>query len=187
MRIPLSSAETYISRKTFNRCRTFTRQKEASVIPTQLQVLIFLLSLWSVVYVLSRAANLERRGIEVNPLYLMVRTKRLNNFLKQVSRKYPYIWRMYGNLGVGAAVVEMALASYFLIGNLHRFLYVPQTANPVVPFVPGVTISLTWFPYILIAIGLAITVHELAHGIIASLENIPVKSAGIVFAPVTGG
>ena len=157
------------------------------MIPPQLQVLIFLLSLWLAIYVLSRAFNLERRGIEVNPLYLMIKTKRLNNFLTRTSEKHPTLWRSYGNLGIAAALVETGLALYFLVGNLYRFVFVPQTASPVVPFLPGVTISLTWFPYLLIAIGLAITVHELAHGIISSREKVPVSSAGLVFAPITAG
>ncbi len=123
----------------------------------------------------------------MNPLYLMIRTKRLNNFLKQASKKHPSLWRAYGNLGVAVAPLEMALAAYFLAANLHRFVFVPQTASPVVPFLPGVTISLTWFPYLLIAIGLAITVHELAHGVIASREDVPVNSAGVIFAPITAG
>lgn len=157
------------------------------MIPPQLQVLIFLLSLWLAIYVLSRAVNLERRGIDVSPLYLMIKTKRLNNFLIRTSEKHPTIWRAYGNTGVALALVETGLAIYFLAGNLYRFAFVPQTATPVVPFLPGVTISLTWFPYLLIAIGLAITVHELAHGIISSREKVPVTSAGIVLAPITAG
>ncbi len=157
------------------------------MIPQQAQVLIFLLSLWFAIYVFSRTFHLERRGIEINPLYIMVRTKRLNNFLLRTSEKHPRFWRGYGNLGVAVALIETGIAFYFLAGNLYRFLFIPQTASPVVPFLPGVTISLYWFPYVLIAIALALTVHEFAHGIVSSRERVPVASAGIIVAPITGG
>ena len=177
-----------VLRETFN---ATTLQSPAKgvlrVNPAPVQVLIFLLSLWVAIYVFSRAFHLERRGMEVNPLYLMVKTKRLNNFLLRSAEKHPRFWRRYSNLGVVVAPIETGIAFYFLFGNLYRFLFIPQTATPVVPFLPGVTISLTWFPYVLIAIGLAITVHELAHGIIASREKVPVASAGIIIAPITGG
>jgi membrane-associated protease RseP (regulator of RpoE activity) len=165
----------------------FAAEGVLRVIPPQVQVLIFLLSLWLAIYVFSRFFNLERRGVDVNPLYIIIKTKRLNNFLSRTSERHPRLWRAYGNSGMALALLETGLALYFLAGNLYRFAFIPQTASPVVPFLPGVTISLTWFPYVLIAIGLAITVHELAHGIIASREKVSVNSAGIILAPITAG
>jgi membrane-associated protease RseP (regulator of RpoE activity) len=94
---------------------------------------------------------------------------------------------MYANIGIGVGCIEIVIAIYFLILNLYRFLYIPQEANALVPLLPGITISLEWFPYILLAIAPAITIHELSHGIISILEKIPVKSSGIVVAPITFG
>jgi membrane-associated protease RseP (regulator of RpoE activity) len=94
---------------------------------------------------------------------------------------------MLSNIGIGVGCVEIVLAIYFLILNLYRFLFIPQEAAALVPLLPGITVSLEWFPYILIAIAPAVTIHEFSHGVIAFLEKIPVKSSGIVIAPITFG
>lgn len=150
-------------------------------------ILLIFLAGWVGIYLVSRVVPLARYGIEVTPLYLLYRTERLNNFLRATANKGHRFWRVYADVGVLAAVFEMALIFYYLINNLFRFIYAPQQAEPIVPFLPGVTISLRWVPYILLAIGLALTTHELAHGVIAYLEQIPVKSSGLVLAPITFG
>lgn len=150
-------------------------------------ILLILLVVWVTVYILSKLIHLERRGVEVNPLYITVRTKRLNEAMVRTASRHRSFWKAYGNLGIAASFILIALAVYTLGNNLYNFAYVPTSATPVVPIVPGVTISLTWLPYILLAIGIAITIHEAAHGIIASLENIALKSSGIILAPITFG
>jgi membrane-associated protease RseP (regulator of RpoE activity) len=131
-------------------------------------LLVFLVG-WVGIYLVSRVIPLARYGVEVTPLYLLYRTKRLNNFLRATADKWRRFWRVYADVGVLAAVFEMAIVFYYLINNLLRFVYAPQQAEPIVPFLPGVTISLR------------------AHGVIAYLEQIPVKSSGLVLAPITFG
>ncbi len=46
------------------------------------------------------------------------------------------------------------------------------------PIIPGLTVRLTTFLLILIAAGISITIHELAHGIIAKRYGVKVKSGG---------
>lgn len=150
-------------------------------------VLLILLSAWVLVYIASRLLPLKKYGVEVSPLYLLYRTKRLNNFLERTANKNQRFWRVIANIGIIVAVGEIAIAGYTLMSNLFHFAYVPQEAQPVFPIIPGITINIRWLPYLLLAIGLAITTHELAHGIIAFSEKIPVKSAGIVIAPITFG
>jgi len=150
-------------------------------------VLLLLLTLWVAIYVLSRLLHLERRGVEVKPLYLTVKTKRFKDFMIRTATRHPSLWKAYGNLGIAASFVEIALAAYMLGINLYNFAYAPKSATPIVPVLPGVTISLAWFPYLLIAIGIAVTIHEAAHAVTASAEKIEVKSSGIVVAPITFG
>lgn len=150
-------------------------------------VLILILAVWILVYIASRLLPLKKYGVESSPIYLLYRTKRLNNFLERTANKNQRFWRVIANIGIIVAVGEIAIAGYTLMSNLFLFAYVPQEAQPVFPIIPGITINIRWLPYLLLAIGLAITTHELAHGIISFLEKIPVKSAGIVIAPITFG
>ena len=152
-----------------------------------LNILLFLMIGWVLLYLVSQYLPVEKYNIEVAPLYLTYKTQRLNNFLQNTASKHPQFWRVASNIGVVTAVGEIILAIYILGNNLFNFLFVPQQAQAIFPLLPGITISLRWFPYLLIAIGLAITVHEISHGVVASLEKITVKSAGIILAPITFG
>jgi membrane-associated protease RseP (regulator of RpoE activity) len=157
------------------------------VVLEPLNVLVIMLVAWSIIYLLSRVLPFKKYGIEVSPLYLMYKTGRLNNFLKKTAAKRPRLWKVAANVGVALAVGEIILSLYILGSNLFNFLYVPEQAQAVFPLLPGITIGLQWFPYLLLAIGLAITIHELSHGIVASLEGIAITSAGIIIAPITFG
>jgi membrane-associated protease RseP (regulator of RpoE activity) len=152
-----------------------------------LNILLFLMIGWVLLYLVSQYLPVEKYNIEVAPLYLTYKTQRLNNFLQNAASKHPQFWSVASNIGVVTAVGEIILAIYILGNNLFNFLFVPQQAQAIFPLLPGITISLRWFPYLLIAIGLAITVHEISHGVVASLEKIAVKSAGIILAPITFG
>jgi membrane-associated protease RseP (regulator of RpoE activity) len=152
-----------------------------------LNILLFLMISWVLLYLVSQYLPIEKYNIEVAPLYLTYKTQRLNNFLQNTASKHPQFWRVASNIGVVTAVGEIILAIYILGNNLFNFLFVPQQAQAIFPLLPGITISLRWFPYLLIAIGFAITVHEISHGVVASLEKIAVKSAGIILAPITFG
>ena len=150
-------------------------------------ILFALLVIWVTIYIVSLLLPLEKYGLVVTPLYLMYKTERFNGFFDRIAKKNEKLWKILANVGIAAAVVEIFLATYILATNLQRFIYLPQEAGPVVPILPGVTISFTWFPYILVAAGLAITTHEMAHGVVSSAEKIPLKSSGILLAPVTFG
>jgi membrane-associated protease RseP (regulator of RpoE activity) len=54
-----------------------------------------------------------------------------------------------------------------------------KAESPFVPVVPGVTVSLTTIPYILLAASIAIAAHELMHAVAAFLDRVPVESWGI--------
>jgi membrane-associated protease RseP (regulator of RpoE activity) len=157
------------------------------VVLEPLNVLVIMLVAWSVIYLLSRVLPFEKFGVEVSPLYLTYKTRRLNNFLKETAAKRPRLWKVAANVGVAVAVGEILLSVYILGSNLFNFLYAPEQAQAVFPLLPGITVGFQWIPYLLLAIGLAITIHELAHGIVASLEGIPITSAGIIIAPITFG
>ena len=150
-------------------------------------VLLGLLITWVAIYLLSLVFPLDRYGFKVTPIYIMYKTERFNSFLSRIAEKNKKIWRNYANIGVVVAIIEIAFAIYLLTLNLQRFLFIPQEAEPILPVLPGITIQLRWFPYILIAFGLAITTHEMAHGVLAFLEKIPIKSSGLVLAPITFG
>jgi len=152
-----------------------------------LEVIIFSLIFWLALYLIDKRWPLKRYGWETGPMYIIRRTQRLNDFLRRTAGRHPVFWRRIWNLGIIVALGQLIFAGYTLVSNLFRFLSTPATAQPVFLLIPGVTISLAWFPYLLVAIGLTLVFHEIAHGIAACGENVEIKSAGIVVAFITFG
>ena len=142
---------------------------------------------WLLLYLVNKRWPLKKYGLEVGPLYVMRRTQRLNNFLQRTAERHPTFWRGVWNFGILVAFGQIIFAGYSLASNLYRFLSMPQTAQPVFLLLPGITISLTWFPYLMTAIALTLITHEFAHGIAACGEKLKIKSAGIILALVTIG
>lgn len=152
----------------------------ALTLTPELAFLIGLAVFWAVLYVLARVFHLEKHGLEVKPAYFMYKSKALNSFLDNLANKRRTLWIVLSNIGLALSIGLMIFSIYFLLGNLLQFLFKTGRASAVVPAIPVLTISLYWLPYFFLAEGVIFLTHELAHGIIARLENIPVLSTGIL-------
>ncbi|WP_243666256.1 site-2 protease family protein [Vulcanisaeta sp. JCM 16159] len=68
-----------------------------------------------------------------------------------------------------------------VIAMMHRLSPIETVRSgftPLAPLIPGVTVSLYTFIYIIVAIGIGILLHELAHGAVSSRYGIRIKSGG---------
>lgn len=142
---------------------------------------------WIGLYLGSRVLPFKKYGLEMNPLVLMLRTKRFNDWLDNTASNHPGFWRIFSNVAIPVAGIHMALAVYLLARNLWDFLQAPAGGGAIIPFIPGVTVDPELVMYWLIPLGIVLVSHELAHGVIARREGIPVRSAGLVFAFVLWG
>jgi len=149
--------------------------------------LIAIIAGWGVFYVLAQVLNLESRGWEVHPLYALIRSKKLNNFIIWLAELNPRLWRIFGNVAVASSIGQVFFISYILIRNLWNFIFIPEQASPVQPLIPGVTISTSSLPWFLLAAGIIILVHELSHGIQCAVEGVPIKNSALLIAVITFG
>jgi len=155
----------------------------------ELWFLLFLVIFWIALYLAGHLFHLEKHGLEVKPAYFMYKSERLKRFLDRASKTRHFFWKTFSNIGVAFALGLMVFSVYFLANNLLKFVYPVEVggAVPVIPVLPIITIRLYWLPYFFTAIAVVVLTHEFAHGIIARLEKIPVKSAGILMAFVFFG
>lgn len=151
----------------------------AFVLTPELTFLIGLVVFWAVLYVLARVFHLDKHGLDVQPAYFMYRSKALNSSIDKLAKKQPTLWKTLSNIGIAFSIGLMAFAFYFLINNLLRFSQVGDIGY-VAPVIPGLTLSMTWLPFFLVAVVIIVLPHELAHGVMARVESIPVLSTGIV-------
>lgn len=157
---------------------------------------IFLLY-WVFVYILDRKGILEKHNISTfGPLpILMIRTTKGLKLLDILARPKFY-WRTFANLGI--LMMFAGMAAMFLIIMLSDISLYNSFLNGTVPepgkynaprnifLIPGVNefIPFTWG---VIALIVTLVVHEFSHAILCRVENIRVKSMGILYALVPVG
>src|SRR3990170_1668778 len=154
---------------------------------TEESFFFFLLVFWILAYALAKIYDFEKHGLKILPGFMMYRSKSLKGLLDSASRRWRRLWKILSNVGVILAFGLMAFGTYFLADGILKLTYAPQEANLVFVTVPGLNIRLFWLPYFFVALAIIAITHELAHGIAALSEGIPVKSAGLFFAFVFFG
>ncbi|AKB28115.1 Sterol-regulatory element-binding protein intramembrane protease [Methanosarcina siciliae T4/M] len=160
-------------------------------------VLGIFLMYWFLISVLDRKGILEKYDISTfGPLpILMIRTTKGLKLLDVLARPKRY-WRVFANIGIlmmfvgmiamflVIAISDLALYTSFLNDNVPepgkynsaRNIFLIPGVNEFIPFTWGV-----------IALIVTLVVHEFSHAILCRVENIRVKSMGILLALVPIG
>jgi membrane-associated protease RseP (regulator of RpoE activity) len=134
---------------------------------------------WLLLYVSLRNRKVE--GLTVYPFILIYRLRYSRSPLGPGLKSK--LVKVYGVAGLAATAFAMGYF-YFVSGSLflERYLVrVPQaSAEGFVPLIPGVTVGLYEFMFILIAVGVAVLIHEFSHAIVSRAVGVPVKGAGLL-------
>ena len=145
----------------------------------------FLLSLtfWLIILILIYVLRKRKEAITVFfPFIALLKTKKLNNLIRKISRKAPKLWRIFWTIGIFVSFAFTIIAIFFFFVNLVSLIQNPRIENAVTPLVPGVTIGLPLFAYLIIPLLFVMTTHEFAHGIAAEVDGVNVKSTGVLGA-----
>jgi membrane-associated protease RseP (regulator of RpoE activity) len=116
------------------------------------------------------------------PLLVMFKTKKLNRIINKIASKKPKFWRIFWNVGIFISFGFTIYSFYFFFTNLLNLIIAPSIEQAIVPIIPGVTIDLPIFFYMLLPLLFVITTHEFAHGISASIDGVEIKSTGVLGA-----
>ena len=134
---------------------------------------------WLLVYILLRRRSVK--GLTLYPFLLIYRLGYARGPLPPGAKAK--LAKVYGVASLAAAAFAMAYF-YFVSGTLFLQRYVVGSSQAAqegfVPIIPGVTVSLGEFMFILIAIGVAVVVHELSHAVVSRALGVPVKDAGFL-------
>ncbi len=147
----------------------------------------FLISIifWLIVLILIYLLRNKKDAIHVFfPFIALMKTKKLNRFITKTGKKFPKFWKVFWTIGIFISFVFIILAFYFFFINFLLLIFKPKVENIIAPLIPGVTVDLPFFFYLLLPLLFIITTHELAHGIAASAEDVEVKSTGIIGAGI---
>ncbi|MHA1377676.1 MAG: site-2 protease family protein [Candidatus Helarchaeota archaeon] len=131
---------------------------------------------------------MKKRGWEIEPGLLLIKTTKFNRLIDRIARKAPRLWRILFDIGIVAGIIGMILIMGFLTFNFLVLLSpTASELNAVVPLIPGVTVGGETLLQIIVPIVIIMISHELAHGIAARIDKIKLKSSGFLMFLVLFG
>src|SRR3989338_775326 len=147
--------------------------------------IIFVLFL--TLFILLKRKNMQTQKILFPLLYFsMYRTQYGIKFMDNFARRFRKPLVFLGYAGIVAGFLGMIFITYFLVQSLIPLFTQPDakaSLSPVLPFKARGVFFVPFF-YWIISIFIIALVHEMAHGVIARVYNLKVKSSGFAFLGV---
>ncbi|MDH3611374.1 MAG: site-2 protease family protein [Nitrosopumilus sp.] len=129
--------------------------------------------------IVAKGLKLEKYGVEIKPYSLVYKNKGVYSVLKKILGRTRRGIRVFADVSVIAGVLMMGFAFWFLLDNVSKFFVAPTDFSELTVLIPGVTLtSPSAIAYFLLSIPIVLVVHEGAHGIVAALEKIKIKTGG---------
>lgn len=153
-----------------------------------LYLLTVIVVYFSAILVLNKKNILKKYNVSFYGPALMIRTLRGINLLKKISSKRKF-WRGFGTFGILFCFLMMIFMIFILIFQTWIVIgFSPEQidALPGIEFglvIPGLNpiLPLEYIVYIVIALIIAIVVHEFSHGILTFVGGLKVKSLGLLY------
>jgi hypothetical protein len=141
--------------------------------------IIYVLIAWVVVVVIAKALKLEKYGFEIKAYSLVYKNKQVNSILVRILSRTKRGIRVFADVSVIAGFIMMGFAFWFLLNNISNYFVAQSEFNELTVLIPGVTLtSASSITYFLLSIPIVLVIHEGAHGIVAALEKIKIKTGG---------
>ncbi len=141
--------------------------------------IIYVLIAWVVILGIAKGLKLEKHGFELKIYSLVYKNQQVQSVLTKILGRTRRGIKVFANVSVVAGFLMMGFAFWFLISNVSKYFVAPTEFSQLTVLIPGVT--LTSGPailYFLLSIPIVLVIHEGAHGIVAALEKIKIKTGG---------
>ena len=141
--------------------------------------IIYVLIAWVVIFVTAKTLKLERFGFTIKPYSLTYKNYKVQSALSKMLTRTKRGIRVFADVSVIAGFLMMGFAFWFLLANIANFFVEPTEFAELTVLIPGVTLtSASAILYFLLSIPIVLVIHEGAHGIVATLEKIKIKTGG---------
>ena len=142
----------------------------------------------------TRKGWFRKHNIEVGTISLMWRSSVAERWI-ELTGKYSRVINVYGLISIPIALATLAFALKIYLEDFIALVRIlirpriptapggappPTLPTPMIPIIPGLTVSLDILPYLLLALAIGAFLHELSHLMLSFREGIPVKSWGIM-------
>jgi len=134
---------------------------------------------WVVVFLVAKGLKLENHGFEIKPYSLTYKNYGVQSTLTKMLGRTRRGIRVFADVSVIAGFLMMGFAFWFLLNNVSNYFVEPSEFAELTVLIPGVTLtSSASIAYFLLSIPIVLVIHEGAHGIVATLEKIKIKTGG---------
>jgi len=141
--------------------------------------IIYVLIAWVVILIVAKSLKLEKHGFTIKAYSLTYKNSQVQSVLSKMLTRTRRGIRVFADVSVIAGFLMMGFAFWFLISNISNFFVEPTEFAELTVLIPGVTLtSASAILYFLLSIPIVLVIHEGAHGIVASLEKIRIKTGG---------
>ncbi|MGB9125202.1 MAG: site-2 protease family protein [Nitrosotalea sp.] len=141
--------------------------------------IIYVLIAWVAVFVIAKGLKLDKHGFEIKPYSLTYKNPNVQSILTRILNRTQRATKVFANMSVVLGFVMMGAAFWYLASNLSNFFVKPESFAAMTVLIPGVTIqSSANIAYFLLSVPIVLVIHEGAHGIVATLEKIKIKTGG---------
>ena len=134
---------------------------------------------WVVIVLVAKGLKLEKRGFEIKAYSLTYKNYGVQDALTKMLNRTRRGIRVFADISVVAGFLMMGFAFWFLLNNVSNYFVEPTEFSELTILIPGVTLtSSASITYFLLSIPIVLVIHEGAHGIVATLEKIKIKTGG---------
>ena len=141
--------------------------------------IIYVLIAWVVILAIAKSLKLEKHGFTIKAYSLTYKNTQVQSMLSKMLTRTKRGIRVFADVSVIAGFLMMGFAFWFLLSNISNFFVEPTEFAELTVLIPGVTLtSASAILYFLLSIPIVLVIHEGAHGIVATLEKIKIKTGG---------
>ena len=141
--------------------------------------IIYVLIAWVVMLAIAKSLKLEKHGFTIKAYSLTYKNTQVQSMLSKMLTRTKRGIRVFADVSVIAGFLMMGFAFWFLLSNISNFFVEPTEFAELTVLIPGVTLtSASAILYFLLSIPIVLVIHEGAHGIVATLEKIKIKTGG---------
>lgn len=141
--------------------------------------IIYVLIAWLVILGVAKSLKLDKRGFDIKPYSLTYKNAQVQTALTRMLGRTRRGIRVFADVSVVAGFAMMAFGFWFLLDNIAKYFDRPAEFAELTVLIPGVTLtSSSAILYFFLSIPIVLVMHEGAHGIVATLEKIRIKTGG---------
>ncbi|MBC7080664.1 MAG: site-2 protease family protein [Thermoplasmatales archaeon] len=142
-------------------------------------ILVVFASWFILLYMLKKIG--KKYGLEASFPLLIWKTEKGKNLIDRISKKFD--WKYYGNISILICILAMTITTYLILRNAIISFSLPVERAPsprLMLGIPGIN-PIIPVGYGVIALAIAMVIHEFSHGILARYGGIKIKSLGLIF------